>query len=208
MFFHLRNVFYMSAAIIVLIQLFSSFGITNGIELPLELLHEGVNGAAKSRDYTRRMTFPLVSTDNGVELPPNVEDSNMDLNGPNGFSSSSALEDNDDLADDLPMKSGMPQWLQMQLQETEVQPHNNYHNQLLSSSSSQLPKHKQQSSSQHQHHHESHQLHSSTTANSSPLRRCSIDISSKIPGICQTMGSIGSACVSGDYIDVFNAACL
>ncbi|XP_023306223.2 uncharacterized protein LOC111687964 [Lucilia cuprina] len=208
MFCHLKNVFYMSAAIIVLIQLFSSFGITNGNELPLELLHEGVNGAAKSRDFTRRMTFPLMSSDNGVELPPNVEDSNMDLNGPNGFGSST-LEDNDDLAADLPIKSGMPQWLQMQLQEAEVQPHNNYLNQhLSSSSSSQLPKHKQQSSSQHQHHHESHQLHSSTNANSSPLRRCSIEISSKIPGICQTMGSIGSACVSGDYIDVFNAACL
>ncbi|XP_065362186.1 uncharacterized protein LOC135955756 [Calliphora vicina] len=208
MFMHLKNVpLFTSASLIVLIQLFCTFGTLNGFELPLELLQEGVN-AAKSMDYARRMAFPLSAGDNGVELPPTIEDS-MDLNAPNGFGPA-AMEDNDD-DDDLddavvPMKSEMPKWLQMQLQP-EPQQHNNNNNyqqqqqQLLSTM---LPKHKQSNKHQHHHHHDSRQVH----AASSPLRRCSIEISSKIPGICQTMGSIGSACVSGDYIDVFNAECL
>lgn len=63
------------------------------------------------------------------------------------------------------------------------------------------------------HHHSNRQVHSNsakmrTASGALPLRRCSIEISSKIPGICQTMGSIGKACVSGDYIDVFNGECL
>lgn len=39
------------------------------------------------------------------------------------------------------------------------------------------------------------------------LARCTIEITNKIVGICQTMGNFGNACVSGDYVDIFNESC-
>lgn len=183
---HLTNVFSAttsSSFIIVLMAFFATFESLQGIELPLELLHhEAVNGGGKSMDFARRMAFPLTATnDNGVEMPPSIED-NMDLN-----------DSGEDIMDN---GNGMPKWLQMQIQQQpeQQQQHNNYHHQHLSSS-----KHKPSSFKHHS---------SASLASASPLKRCNIEISQKIPGICQVMGSIGTACVSGDYIDVFNAQCL
>lgn len=183
----LENMFLVPALIMVSIHLFSSFRELNGIELPLELLHGGV-ADGKSMEFARRINFPLANADNGVELPPNAEELNIP-----------SSEDNDRLED----KTGMPKWLQMQIQpQPEIHQRANYHHH-----SNMLPKHTQTG----QHHSVGRQAHSSvasSSAGASPLRRCSIEISSKIPGVCQPMGSIGTACVSGDYIDVFNAECL
>ncbi|XP_061396256.1 uncharacterized protein LOC133331882 [Musca vetustissima] len=57
------------------------------------------------------------------------------------------------------------------------------------------------------HNHAHRQIHAHGTVPS--IRRCSIEISSKIPGICQSMAYVnGNVCVSGDYIDAFNAECM
>lgn len=39
-------------------------------------------------------------------------------------------------------------------------------------------------------------------------RPCSIEMISRIPGKCENVGRIGSACVSGEYMDVFNTECM
>lgn len=176
-----------SAIIIVLTQLFCSWATLHASELPLELLQDhrvNVNGV-KSMDYARRMAFPLASADdNDIELPPHVED-NFDLN------SSPSLQQDDETIDALGGGggSGMPKWLQMQLQADQQHQHSNNHAGNLMV--------KQSNKHQHQHH----------VATASPLRRCSIEVTNKIPGICQSMGTIGNACVSGEYLDVFNADC-
>ncbi|XP_017485433.1 PREDICTED: uncharacterized protein LOC108373998 [Rhagoletis zephyria] len=41
-----------------------------------------------------------------------------------------------------------------------------------------------------------------------PQRHCAIEISTKLTGVCQAMAPIGSACVAGDYMDVYNQDCL
>lgn len=205
--------------VIVLIQLFTSFGALNAIELPLELLHvDGGVNIPKSMDYARRMAFPLASSDvdggagaGGVEMPPNVED-NMDFINLNAGNSNDN-DEHDDIDDDLTAKAEMAKWLQMQMQQEHQHvalPHHHFQKDPLNHRN---PMQTNKQHTQHlNHHHSNRQIHhpttSATSSTVSPLRRCSIEISSKIPGICQSMGSIGNACVSGDYIDVFNAECL
>lgn len=52
-----------------------------------------------------------------------------------------------------------------------------------------------------------HRDHKHLLANSMSVARCTIDITNKIAGICQLMGTFGNACVSGDYVDIFNESC-
>lgn len=70
--------------------------------------------------------------------------------------------------------------------------------------------HMAQHEPKHKHPKHSHSHRQGHAPGSTPsIRRCSIEISSKIPGICQSMAYVnGNACVSGDYIDVFNAECM
>ena len=181
--------------LIMLTQLFCSWGALHASELPLELLqdhhHVNVNGV-KSMDYARRMAFPLASADdNDIELPPHVVEDNLDLNV------TPSLHQEDEVNDAGSVGGGMPKWLQMQLQadqqqqQQQQQQHtNNFAGNLMA-----------KQSNKHQHQHQHH------VATNSPLRRCSIEVTNKIPGICQAMGTIGNACVSGEYLDVFNADC-
>ncbi|XP_054735216.1 uncharacterized protein LOC129242545 [Anastrepha obliqua] len=41
-----------------------------------------------------------------------------------------------------------------------------------------------------------------------PQRNCAIVISTKLTGVCQAMAPIGTACVAGDYMDVYNQDCM
>lgn len=175
----------------VWISLLSSFGRLGAIEMPLELVHESIN-VPKSIDYARRLAFPLVAaTDISVEVPPNLDDNfEFPTNGDDSV-------EHQETEENASTRPDVAQWLQLQ-QGHQHQPDYT----LYQSPVQQKQKHTK-------HHHSNRQVHTSTTSPaSSPLRRCSIEISSKIPGICQSMGSIGNACVSGDYIDVFNAECL
>lgn len=37
---------------------------------------------------------------------------------------------------------------------------------------------------------------------------CNVEISTKIPGNCITVGQLGKACVAGDYLDLFSVDCM
>lgn len=37
---------------------------------------------------------------------------------------------------------------------------------------------------------------------------CNVEISTKIPGNCITVGQLGRACVAGDYLDLFSVDCM
>lgn len=41
-----------------------------------------------------------------------------------------------------------------------------------------------------------------------PLRHCALEVCTKVTGVCQAMPTIGSACVAGKNIDVYNEDCM
>lgn len=168
----------------ILLQLLTSFGRLNALEMPLELVHDNLN-IPKSGDYGRHIVFPS-QTDVPVEMPSNIED-DFEFTT-KGIDS----EDRDYTDEESAPRAAMPRWLELHQTTHQHQPeHISYHG-----PTQQPPQHKHM-----KHHHSNRQSHSSH------IRRCSIEISSKIPGICQSMGSVGNACISGDYIDMFNAKC-
>ncbi|XP_075161300.1 uncharacterized protein LOC142234105 [Haematobia irritans] len=169
--------------ILVAAQLLTSFSRLSALEVPLEFLTEGIS-IPKSMENTRHMGFPS-QADVSVEIPPIEEDdSTTKTTGNEEIDYSQSQEDSNPRID-------VPKWTDPHL----VHHHNHHY-------------------TEHDHHHNpiflqpKHPEHFHTHKPPSTLRHCSIEISSKIPGICQAMGSIGIACVSGDYIDVFNAECL
>ncbi|XP_013119193.1 uncharacterized protein LOC106096152 [Stomoxys calcitrans] len=175
---------------IVLLQLLTSFNRLSALEMPLELLHEGLNNIPKSMDYPRPIVYPT-QNEASVEMPPNVEEEfDVTTKGSGG-------EETDYSDEESNARMGIPKWMDQHGVHQHHPEHFNYHHGAI-----------QQSQHKHAKHHHTHKAVHATPVSSAPLRRCSIEVSSKIPGICQALGSIGNACVSGDYIDVFNAECL
>lgn len=154
-----------------------------GLELSPQLLSEQANSNKAKTQYT---PFPgLVDDDvevEAVELPLDV--------------------DQDENVEQLPQPTRShhslpPAWLQFADPEPVQKPR-------ASSNKAAFIKLPPTLNSQHKH---SHGHGGSGHAQTHGHGSCTIEITSKVPGICEPMGmGVGSACISGEFMEVYSAS--
>lgn len=156
-----------------------------GLELSPQLLNEQAAAGSNNKAKTQYTPFPgLVDDDvevEAVELPLDV--------------------DQDENVEQLPQPTRShhslpPAWLQFADPEPVQKPR-------VSSNKAAFIKLPSTLNSQHKHAHAHGSGHASTRGQSS----CTIEITSKVPGICEPMGmGVGSACISGEFMEVYSAS--
>lgn len=152
-----------------------------GLELTPQLLNVATNDQAINKAKTQYTPFPLVDDDvevEAVELPLDV--------------------DQDDNVEQLPQPTHShhslpPAWLQF-ADEPVQKPR-------TSSKASFIKLPSLNSQQKHSHGHGSG--HGQAHGHGS----CTIEITSKVPGVCEPMGmGVGSACISGEFMEVYSAS--
>lgn len=152
-----------------------------GLELTPQLLNVAANDQASNKAKTQYTPFPLVDDDvevEAVELPLDV--------------------DQDDNVEQLPQPARShhslpPAWLQFADEPVQKPRASN------KASFIKLPP----LNSQHKHSHGHGSGHGQNHGHGS----CTIEITSKVPGVCEPMGmGVGSACISGEFMEVYSAS--
>ncbi|XP_034481899.1 uncharacterized protein LOC117787466 [Drosophila innubila] len=152
--------------------------IANSLELTPQLLSAAANEQASNKAKTQYTPFPLVDDDVDVE----TVELPLDV-------------DQDDNVEQLPHPTRShhslpPPWLQF-AEDPVPKPRINNKAPFLK-----LPMIGQQQQQQHKHPH-GHGGHGA----------CTIEITSKVPGVCEPMGmGVGSACISGELMEVYSAS--
>uniref|UniRef100_A0A1A9WAA3 Uncharacterized protein n=1 Tax=Glossina brevipalpis TaxID=37001 RepID=A0A1A9WAA3_9MUSC len=162
--------------IIAAYMLHNSF--VTAVVMPYEVLNNNVN-ALKPKDYNHHKPLSL----------------SMDVNVPTSTDEAFTV---------VPSNNYNRYGAKTEIPSLQYMAENQRHKVSYRRSQRQQQQQHHQQQQQEQKHKSSRNYHSNK-ASGTTLKRCSIEVISKMLGFCQPVGAIGNACISGDYIDVFNA---